>query len=111
AARSSEGETRGTMSHQLPHLLTRVFGTPLLIDPTKAEIILQALRPRLEGLALPLPEAGIQEEARRRKPYMVTDDGIAVINVMGTLVRRASGMDALSGLSSYAQIESEFIDA
>lgn len=95
------------MSHQLPHLLTRVFGTPLLIDPAKAEIILQALRPRLEGVQL----AGLEEEVRRRKPYEVTPDGIAIINVMGTLVRRSSGMDALSGLSSYAQIESEFIDA
>jgi signal peptide peptidase SppA len=99
------------MSHQLPHLLTRIFGTPLLIDPAKCEIILQALRPRLDGSPIIPAEAGIQEEARRRKPYTVTEDGIAIINIMGTLVRRASGMDAMSGLSSYTQIGNEFFDA
>ena len=53
----------------------------------------------------------LDEEARAAKPYEVTPDGIAIIGVSGTLVKKASWMDAWSGLQSYEMIRAEFQDA
>lgn len=103
----------------LPHLAGRVFGTPLLIQPQKLGIILHAIGPRL-GLGeddveidLGVPVAGTPLEdatGLERKPYSV-EDGIAVIGVSGTLVKRASWMDAESGLQSYDAIRAQLRDA
>jgi signal peptide peptidase SppA len=89
----------------LTHLASRLFGTPLLIARPKLDVILSVLGPRLglpdtqTKLALP--------PTRATKP---TQPGIAVIPVYGTLVKRTLGLEAASGLTSYAQI-SEDIDA
>ena len=91
----------------LPHLASRIFDTPLAIHRQKLDVILQAIGPRLQGM----PMTPMEQERMKRKPYMVTPDGIAVIDIMGTLVHRSTGMDALSGLTSYPDIEAELIDA
>jgi signal peptide peptidase SppA len=56
-------------------------------------------------------EAALLSEQRSRKPYAVTDAGVAVIEIAGSLVNRASGMDAQSGLTSYEQLGNEILDA
>jgi len=109
----------------LPRLAVRVFDEPLLIRPRKLYVILQAIGPRL-GLTdvdvdliaarLPMDDEPddpdeLDDEARAAKPYEVTPDGIAVIGVSGTLVKKASWMDAWSGLQSYEMIRAEFQDA
>ena len=96
--------------HPLPHLATRIFDTPLLIAPQKLEVILAALAPRL-GLEAPPISAAISVERASRKPYEVTPDGIAIIPVEGTLVHKTRGIDALSGLRSYVDIQQEIEDA
>jgi len=117
-------------ANYLPHLAGRVFGVPLLIQPQKLSVILQAIGPRLglrqaeieiEGLGvpvaarMPLDEGEDLDEmddgARRQKPYLVTPDGIAVIGVSGTLVKKASWLDAVSGMQSYESIRADFQDA
>ena len=98
----------------LPHLMTRVFDAPLCITKPKLEIILATLNDELDlGLASVDLEAAKVEAAKRdrSRPYYVTSDGIAQISIHGTLVRRAGGLDTLSGLRSYAQIENEVLDA
>ncbi len=98
------------MKH-LPHLATRIFDTPLLIAPQKFEVILAVLAPRL-GLAAPeTPVAARGSDRPASKPYEVTPDGIAVIPIEGTLVHKAYGLDALSGLRSYTDLEEEIEDA
>lgn len=97
------------MSH-LPHLATRIFDTPLLIAPQKLEVILGALGPRF-GLDPPPAAAAAAVERAPRKPYEVTPDGIAIIPIEGTLVHKAYGLDALSGLRSYVSIQEEIEDA
>lgn len=90
----------------LPHLACRVFGTPLLIQRAKLDILLAVLAPRLgldqtanisvPTLALPMP-----------KPLTgpgITPPGIVVIPIYGTLVKRTLGLDAASGLTSYLDI-------
>jgi len=94
----------------LPHIASRVFHTPLMIDSKKLAAILAVLAPRL-GLEPPAVEAALLSEQRSRKPYAVTDAGVAVIEVSGSLVNRASGMDAQSGLTSYEQLGNEILDA
>ncbi|HOO18369.1 MAG TPA: S49 family peptidase, partial [Phycisphaerae bacterium] len=94
----------------LPHLAARIFDTPLLIAPQKLEVILAVLAPRL-GLDVPAPAVAATSERRVRKPYEVTPDGIAVIPIEGTLVHKAYGLDALSGLRSYVDIQEEVEDA
>ncbi len=117
-------------ANYLPHLAGRVFGVPLLIQPQKLSVILQAIGPRLglgpaeieiEGLGaplvarMPLDEEDDPDEmddtARSQKPYLVTPEGVAVIGVSGTLVKKASWLDAVSGLQSYESIRADFADA
>jgi signal peptide peptidase SppA len=118
-----------TKTNYLPHLASRVFGVPLMIQPDKLTVILQAIGPRL-GLReaeVEIDVAGatvvartpkdnyyaeeLDEEARNQKPCLVTPDGIAVLAISGTLVKKASWLDAYSGLSSYESIRAEFSDA
>ncbi len=94
----------------LPRIASRVFNTPLMIDSKKLAAILAALAPRL-GLEPPAVEAALLAEQRSRRPYAVTAEGIAVIEVSGSLVNRASGMEAQSGLTSYEQLGNEILEA
>jgi signal peptide peptidase SppA len=96
--------------NNLTHIASRVFNTPLMINSKKLTAILAVLAPRL-GVDPPAVEAALLAEQRSRKPNAVTDAGVAVIEVAGSLVNRASGMDAQSGLTSYEQLGSEILDA
>jgi signal peptide peptidase SppA len=84
----------------LPHVASRVFGTPLMIARGKLEVILGVMAPRFAGMPLqpadtatdPVPQTAI------------TGEGIAVVSVVGTLVSRSGYLDAASGLLSYGEI-------
>lgn len=86
---------------QLVHLASRLYGTPLLIARPKLDVILSVLGSRIGlpdlDMAMPLP-----------MPHQSATSGqagIAVIPVVGTLVRRSMGIEAASGLMSYGEIE------
>lgn len=85
---------------QLVHLASRLYGTPLLIARPKLDVILSVLGPRI---GLPQGSAAVPFPARTA-PTPEAVDGIAVIPVHGTLVRRVLGLEAASGLSSYGEI-------
>lgn len=87
----------------LPHIAGRVFDAPLLIARAKLDTILGVLAPRLRGETLPF---GVKPTTR---DYEV-QNGVAVIPVVGTLVRRTVGLEAQSGLTSYGLI-GERLDA
>lgn len=112
----------------LPHLAARVFGVPLMVQIDKLMVILEAIGPRIglrehpavEGMPVvvtrPAPDDDEDEMddmpmMGRRKPYPVTPDGIALISISGTLVKKASWMDAESGLQSYEQVRTHLLDA
>ncbi len=89
----------------------RLFGVPLLVHPTRALELARFLgeRQRLDIRAAwdtdePLPAHG------RERPYEVVD-GIARLPIEGTLVHKAGGMDALSGLTGYSGISAMFDQA
>ena len=84
---------------QLPHLASRLYGTPLLLARPKLDIILAVLGDRV---GWPEPSAGVPIPPTRGQPD--APPGIAVIPVYGTLVRRSLGLEAASGLTSYGEI-------
>lgn len=96
-------------------LATQLYGQPLLLQADKAAVIEAVLRQHDSGSfrdtvltekATSDTHAAAYAAARfSDKPYAVTDAGVAVIPVTGTLVHRGSQMDAMSGLTSYSQLE------
>ena len=107
----------------LPHIASRVLDTPLVIGQAKLEAILAVIGPRIgveapapgmlgisnrEGLTAP---AVMDGNGPRRGAYLVTPEGIAVIPMFGTLVKRAGAIEAASGLTSYGHLEEQILDA
>ena len=84
---------------QLAHIASRLYGAPLLIARPKLDVILSVLGNRIDwpepAAAIPVPMARTAASA---------PSGIAVVPVHGTLVRRSIGLEAASGLTSYADI-------
>lgn len=83
----------------LPHLASRLFGTPLLVHRAKLDVILAVMGERL-GVAPPLADLALPAP----KSATTAPTGIAVIPILGTLVKRSLGMEAASGLTSYSEI-------
>ena len=107
----------------LPHIASRVLDTPLVIGRARLEAILAVIGPRI-GIAAPatgvpdipglegLPARAVMNgDGRRRGAWLVTPEGIAVIPVFGTLVKRAGAVEAASGLTSYGHLENRIMDA
>jgi signal peptide peptidase SppA len=87
----------------LPHLAARLFGVPLAIHRPKLDVILAVLGPRVGVADLAAP-AGFSPPTRSAAPQT---PGVAVIPVHGTLVRRTVGLEAESGLTSYASLAAQ----
>tara|TARA_R110002096_G_scaffold430156_2_gene643680 strand:- start:1305 stop:2645 length:1341 start_codon:yes stop_codon:yes gene_type:complete len=107
----------------------RAFNTPLMLDPAKALAFLSGLGPRITGqeitfqgldvkaadkaaAALPARTSlfGTDIELRHQRdgtqPFAVID-GIAVIEIAGTLVHRGAWIGQSSGLTSYEGIAAQ----
>ncbi|MDD2809157.1 S49 family peptidase [Rhodoferax sp.] len=89
----------------LPHLAARLFGAPLLIHRPKLDVILSVLGSRvgLPDLSVPTGFTPPDRNAAQSETS-AGQSGIAVIPIYGTLVRRTQGLEAQSGLTSYAGI-------
>lgn len=95
----------------------RLYNRPLALDPFKNEVLCELAQTRIGGVkpekitATVLDQPGLRavsDEASyysdgERKPF-ASKDGIAVLPIRGTLVHRASWMDAESGLAGYNRI-------
>ena len=108
------GKQRRNSGRSLTHLATRVFNAPLAIRSDKGDIILSVLGPRLGISAECLPVVSFDDDfddpTGDELGYTV-QNSIAVIPIFGTLVKRASGMDAMSGMTSYEEITSQIKQA
>jgi len=94
---------------KLPFLATRVINTPLMIEPGKLQIILNAIGNRI-GLITDSNMAASEITLKAREETTVSET-IAVIPVYDTLVYRSGGINAMSGLTSYEEIRASFINA
>jgi capsid assembly protease len=90
-----------------PRLWSRLYNTPLAIGFDKLRVIEGVFRKYLDE---PLA-AFSRPEPNGRSSYSVSGGGVAVIPVQGTLVQRSSGLDAESGLTSYASIGAQIREA
>jgi signal peptide peptidase SppA len=96
-------------------LATQLYGQPLLLQAEKAAVIEAVLCRHEQGEKVDAVSADKQELSPHAaayaasrfsdKPYAVTDAGVAVIPITGTLVYRGSQLDSMSGLTSYSLIE------
>lgn len=87
---------------------TRIFGTPLLMEPRKLDVILHVLAPRLD-IEAPTVDASMLAERSDGREYAVVN-GVAVIDVCGSLVNRIDA-NPYSGMRSYEEIGNEVEDA
>jgi signal peptide peptidase SppA len=105
------------------HLVDKVFNTPLLLTPSKAEVISQIILGKIDANALddeagdgPIgPEASrfTGTRARQSRPAALVRaaNGVALVDVQGSLVNRGAWVGSYSGLSSYEGIEASMKDA
>lgn len=105
-----------------PHVLARIFDTPLAIDARKARVILAAVFPRLGVPALAWNEPGaaqvlrresaaamaaealdqVEEDDQRDRDFaFFAESGIAYIPVEGTLVHKLGCLGMYSGQTGY----------
>ena len=91
----------------MTYLASRLFGTPLLIHRPKLDVILSVVGQRIGMAAVPdLPAMPpLDLAAYQRPPAAASPEGIAVIPIHGSLVKRSLGMEAASGLTSYGDID------
>ncbi len=92
------------------HTLARIFGRPLLVASRKLEVGLAVLGPRLGVDVSRVPHMNPDEPEAAPKDRVAVEvvDGIAVVQVIGTLGHRVSAMEASSGATSYETLSSEF---
>jgi capsid assembly protease len=114
------------MAHMLAHLAASLLNRPLAIRPEKAEIIMAALADRLGIASLRLPDgrlrafdddgsvtidaSDIGAWDRDEKGYQVVA-GVAVIDVLGTLVQRQMGLRPMSGMTGYSAVRANLFAA
>ena len=87
----------------LPHLAARLFGVPLAIHRPKLDVILSVLGARIGLTDMVVPA----DYAPTTRPLSPATGKVAVIPIHGTLVRRTSGLEAVSGLASYTSIAAQ----
>lgn len=98
----------------LPHLAQRVFNTPLMLHPLKAEIVMTALMERF-GIARVSADSWPDDEKSFRRKGRETGydvlEGAAVIPVHGTLVQKLGSLRPYSGMTGYDGIRQAFLNA
>lgn len=97
-------------------LATRLYNAPLLLMPEKADVIERVFRAydedRAQELARYEPTRHVAASSlvpmrQTSQGYAITPDGVAVVDVLGSLVQRGSGMDAVSGMTGYNRLAAE----
>lgn len=102
-----------------PQLAQRVFNTPIALHPAKAEVIMAAVADRLGVTSVArlngspigaIHEWGDFEDEGEtaRGPYDLVN-GVAVIQVRGTLVQRLGSLRPFSGMTGYDGLRQNFL--
>lgn len=97
----------------LPHLATRIFNRPHLVSPANLDTLLASVAPRILGggkLLVRAMDDDYDEDKTPVEAYRVKNR-IAIVPVIGTLVRRSSWLDALCGFTSYDGLRASVTEA
>lgn len=105
-----------------PNLLTRLFNTPLLILPQKADAIISGLLPRfglseleptrLDAHSIPLPTLAISTPRNvTQEGYWIDGNGIAFIDIGGVLAHRGRIQADSSQIQGYDDLGQKFAAA
>lgn len=109
----SDNKTNNTNNNtNLGFLASRILDVPLMVTQTKLDQVLYVVSDRigLDRTILVTPKAEVMQ-ARRSSPEYRVNKSTAIIPIYGTLVNRARGLSALSGITSYESIRAQFDDA
>jgi capsid assembly protease len=96
-----------------PNLAAKLYNEPLLITPDKATIIEGVFRAYSEGRAAELPPVETSERIdlaaamsmrRAEGGYYLTNSGVAVVQVHGSLVQRGGMLESASGMTGYNRL-------
>ena len=90
------------------HLSSLVFNKPLLVTQDYAETIAVVLSDKLD---LDVTDMSIKNEARDGRPVHTTSKGVRVIPIVGSMTHRPMGLEAMSGMTSYASLQAQFEEA
>lgn len=112
------------MSNMLPRLAQRIFNTPLMLHPRKAEVVLAALAdrlgigqisqlnsPALVPMAFDEDDDYFEREGRGRDTGFDMVGDVAVIEACGTLVQKLGSLRPYSGMTGYDGIRQNFLTA
>lgn len=91
-----------------PLLATRVFNTPLLITPEYGQVVTTVLADKLDVMPLVAEDVLKRYERPNTRAHFDKRSGIVTMPVVGGLVHRSDGPDALSGLQSYTSLHNRF---
>lgn len=105
-----------------PQLAQRVFNTPIAVHPGKANVILGALADRLgvtqitvvggpSARAHAWDDEGFGDEGENPRDGYDLVNGVAVIQVRGTLVQRNGQLRPYSGMTGYDGLRQNFLRA
>jgi len=89
-------------------LVNAICGTSWAIMPEKLQAIMSVIESRVMGVQI---DATQIEAAKRATKFRRVQGSIGVIPIVGTIVQRAEGMDALSGLMSTQAISAALDEA
>ena len=86
------------------HLSSLVFNKPLMVTQDYAETIAVVLSDRLN---LDVEGLQIKSDAKEQRA-VATSKGVAVIPIVGSMSHRATGIEAMSGMTSYTTLQKQF---
>ena len=114
AATVTTRKASGASTH--PRVASLLFERPLMIFQPKLDVIINSIAPRI-GVNIFTPAMAYPGAINSLPDYVpapLEDTGngsIAVIDIHGSLVKRACGMQAESGLCTYEDLEEQIMDA
>ena len=86
------------------HLSSLVFNKPLMVTQDYAETIAVVLSDRLN---LDVEGLQIKSDAKDQR-VATTNKGVAVIPIVGSMSHRSTGIEAMSGMTSYTALQKQF---
>lgn len=99
----------GAKGRPLLHLAGKIFNCPVMVSPDKHRVIVSVFEGLVRGDMF--DDGDDEPDAVAEPASNVTADGIAVISINGTLVKKSTGMNALSGLTSYEELSKQLTAA